>query len=83
MGVLAEYLAFRGGLSQDILLFLTTGVLGGFTTFSTFSLDAISPWERGQWATAAAYIAISLVLSLTGLVAGLAIVRFLVQAQAA
>lgn len=83
MGILAEYFAFRGGLPQEIRLFLTTGVLGGFTTFSTFSLDAISLWQRGQCASAVTYVTISLILSLTGLAAGLAIVRFLVQAQAA
>lgn len=81
MGVLAEYFAFRSGVSQEIRLFLTTGILGGFTTFSTFSLDTISLWERGQWATAATYVAVSLVLSLAGLFAGLAIIRFLAQGQ--
>lgn len=83
MGILAEYFAFRSGVSQDIRLFLTTGMLGGFTTFSTFSLDAISLWERGQWATAAAYVAVSLVFSLAGLFVGLAIVRLLVHGQTA
>lgn len=81
MGVLAEYFALRGGFSQEVRLFLTTGMLGGFTTFSTFSLDAISLWERGQWGNAAAYVAISLVLSLAGLFAGLAIIRFLAHGQ--
>ncbi len=76
MGILAEYFALRGELPQEIRLFLTTGILGGFTTFSTFSLDAISLWEQGQWGAAVAYVASSLVLSLGGLVAGLAIVRF-------
>jgi CrcB protein len=83
MGLLAEYFAFRSGVSQEIRLFLTTGILGGFTTFSTFSLDAISLWERGQWATAAAYVAVSLVFSLAGLFVGLAIVRLLAQGQTA
>jgi len=83
MGILAEYFAFRGELPQEIRLFLTTGILGGFTTFSTFSLDAVSLGERGEWGAAAAYVASSLVLSLIGLVAGLAIVRVLLQAQAA
>ncbi|MGV2184002.1 fluoride efflux transporter CrcB [Rhizobium rhizogenes] len=81
MGVLAEYFAFRNGVSQEIRLFLTTGILGGFTTFSTFSLDTISLGERGQWVTAAAYVAVSLVFSLAGLFAGLAIVRFFAQGQ--
>ncbi|CAN7338291.1 fluoride efflux transporter CrcB [Rhizobium sp. LjRoot258] len=83
MGVLAEYFAIRGGFSQELRLFLTTGMLGGFTTFSTFSLDSISLWERGQWGAGAAYVAFSLLLSLGGLCAGLAIVRFLAQGQPA
>lgn len=83
IGILAEYFAFRSGVSQETRLFLTTGILGGFTTFSTFSLDAISLWERGQWGTAVAYVAISLVLSLAGLFAGLATIRFLAQGQTA
>lgn len=82
MGILAEYFAFRGELPLEVRLFLTTGILGGFTTFSTFSLDAVSLWERGQWGVAAAYVATSLVLSLTGLVAGLTIIRVLFKAQA-
>ena len=83
MGVLAEYFAFRGGLAQDIRLFLTTGLLGGFTTFSTFSLDAVSLWERGQWWAAVVYAVLSLVLSLAGLLAGLTVIRLLLQGQAA
>jgi fluoride ion exporter CrcB/FEX len=53
------------------------GVLGGFTTFSAFSLETISMWERGEAAGAAAYVAASVVLSLIGLVAGMALVRSL------
>jgi CrcB protein len=83
MGILAEYFAFRGGLSHDVRLFLTTGFLGGFTTFSTFSLDAISLWERGQWGIAATYVVASLVLSLGGMLAGLTVIRFLLQGQPA
>lgn len=83
MGVLAGYFAFRGELPQEARLFLTTGLLGGFTTFSTFSLDAISLWERGQWLTAATYVAASLALSLLGLVAGLMLARIVTQGQAA
>lgn len=44
MGILAEYFAFRGELPLEVRLFLTTGILGGFTTFSTFSLDAVRLW---------------------------------------
>jgi CrcB protein len=58
-------------------LFLATGVLGGFTTFSAFSLDAVLLYERGQLGTAGAYVVVSVVASLAGLFAGLFIVRAL------
>jgi len=79
MGVLAAWLAIRAGegWSQPLRLFLTTGILGGFTTFSAFSLDAALIWERGQIGLAAAYVAASVVLSIAGLLAGLALIRTL------
>ena len=75
MGVLAEGFALRGAVGHPGRLFLTTGVLGGFTTFSTFSLDAISLYERGEIAAAAGYVIASVVAALAGLFAGLALVR--------
>src|SRR6476469_8077974 len=80
MGLLAGWLAFKAeqGWSQPLRLFLTTGVLGGFTTFSAFSLDAVLIWERGQLGLAGAYVAASVALSIAGLVAGLAAIRSLV-----
>lgn len=76
MGLLAAWFATRLSTgTQDMRLFLMTGVLGGFTTFSAFSLDAVNLWERGAQSAAIAYIAASLFLSLFGLVAGLALVR--------
>lgn len=77
MGVLAGWLAFKAGegWSQSLRLFLTTGILGGFTTFSAFSLDAVLLWERGEAGIAVAYIAASVLLSIAGLVAGLSLVR--------
>jgi CrcB protein len=75
MGVMAEYFALRGGLPQHARLFLTTGILGGFTTFSTFSLEAILLYERGQFGSAALYMLASVTLSLLGLALGLALVR--------
>lgn len=77
MGVLAGWLAFRAGegWSQGARLFLATGVLGGFTTFSAFSLDAVLLWERGASAAAAGYVVASTVLSIAALFAGLALVR--------
>ncbi len=48
MGLIAEYFALKTGLPQRMRLFLTTGILGGFTTFSAFSLEAALLYERGQ-----------------------------------
>jgi CrcB protein len=56
-------------------LFLTTGILGGYTTFSAFSLDAALLYERGEAGLAAVYVLASVVVSITGLFAGLALVR--------
>jgi CrcB protein len=80
MGVLIEMLALKTGASQNWRLFLTTGLLGGFTTFSAFSLDAALLYERGQLGGAVLYVLASMVLSLAALAAGLLIVR---QATAA
>jgi len=71
MGCAVGWFAFRGHASQDVRLFLTTGLLGGFTTFSTFSLDAALLYERGQHWLAVAYILASVLLSLAGLFAGM------------
>ena len=75
MGMLAAWFAFKGDASQHWRLFLTTGVLGGFTTFSSFSLDVAVLYERGATGLAATYVALSLVLSVLGLFAGLTLVR--------
>jgi CrcB protein len=76
MGLLIGLLARNGSESGAALrLFLATGVLGGFTTFSAFSLDAVTLWERGAAGQAAAYAVGSVVLSILALAAGLAAVR--------
>ena len=75
MGLLIGYFAFKGGASQHWRLFLTTGILGGYTTFSAFSLDTILLYERGELALATLYVALSVALSLGGLMAGMALVR--------
>ena len=77
MGLAAGWLAFKSsaGWSQNARLFGMTGILGGYTTFSAFSLDVALLWERGQVLAAALYIAGSVALSILGLFAGLAIVR--------
>jgi fluoride exporter len=78
MGLIAEYFALKSGLPQHWRLFLTTGILGGFTTFSAFSLEAALLYERGQIVNAAIYVIGSVVLAIAGLFVGLAIVRALV-----
>ena len=77
MGLLAGYFAFRAELPQELRLFLMTGVIGGYTTFSAFSLDAVLLWERGEWLMASGYAAGSVLFSIFGLVAGLALMRAL------
>jgi fluoride exporter len=76
MGVLAGWFAFKAsGGGEGLRLFLATGILGGFTTFSAFSLDAVVLWERGAVGAAFLYVLGSVILSILGLVAGLALVR--------
>lgn len=75
MGLLAGYFAFRGEASQTWRLFLMTGVLGGYTTFSAFSLDALLLYERDHAGLAALYVGSSVVLALAGVVVGMALTR--------
>jgi CrcB protein len=77
MGLLVGYFAFRSGVPQHWRLFLTTGILGGYTTFSAFSLDTALLYERGELALAALYVLLSVALAIGGLFAGLALVRYL------
>ena len=79
MGLIVAWLAFRAGAgwTQHTRLFLTTGFLGGFTTFSAFSLDVALLWERGAHGLAAGYVAASVVLSIAGLFLGMWLVRAL------
>lgn len=80
MGLLVGWLAARAGGSGNALrLFLATGFLGGFTTFSAFSLDVATLWERGALATAALYAGISVAASILALFAGLLAMRALVS----
>ena len=77
MGVIAGWFALRGHGGQMTSLFLTTGVLGGFTTFSAFSLDAALLWERGQTGGAALYVLGSVFAAIVSVFAGLAAMRSL------
>lgn len=76
MGLIAGYFALKGEASQSWRLFLTTGILGGFTTFSAFSLDAALLYERGALLQAAFYVLGSVVLSLAGVAVGLMLMRW-------
>lgn len=76
MGLLAGWLArFSGGGGENLRLLLGVGVLGGFTTFSAFSLETMSMIERGQMGGAFAYVALSVVGAIAALALGLFIQR--------
>ena len=75
MGVLAELGALAWQPSPDLRVFLTVGILGGFTTFSTFSLDVALLIERHNWAMAALYVGLSVALSVGALFGAMAVVR--------
>jgi CrcB protein len=77
MGLVAGYLALKGDAAQSWRLFLMTGILGGYTTFSAYSLDAAILYERGEIGLALFYVIGSVVFSIAGLFAGLALVRHL------
>ena len=76
MGLLAGYFAYRTGIPQHLRLFLTTGILGGFTTFSAFSLDAALLIERHAYGHAAAYVAATVFIGLAALFAGILVFQF-------
>ncbi len=77
MGLLVEAMALKLNVGNEMRAFLTTGILGGFTTFSAFSRDFALLVERKALATAGLYAAGSVLLSLAAIFAGLAVVRAL------
>ncbi|NEI07309.1 fluoride efflux transporter CrcB [Rhizobium leguminosarum] len=77
IGVFAELIARKFNASVELRLLLITGFLGGFTTFSAFSLDAISLFERGETVAGGIYIAASVGFSMAAVIAGLATMRAL------
>lgn len=77
MGLLAELFLVKGGGSQEFRLFLTTGLLGGFTTFSAFSLEAALMWQRSDYVALGSYVTASVLLSIAALFVGMAAVRAL------
>lgn len=77
MGFLAAYFLMRTGSSQGLRLFLTTGILGGFTTFSAFSLDAALMWQKGEWSAFGTYVLGSVLVSIMALFLGMSVARVL------
>jgi len=77
MGLIVEASALKLNLSPELRAFLTTGILGGYTTFSTFSLDSALLLQKGQYGLAAFYVIGSVALSILALFAGLWIIRAL------
>lgn len=75
MGLLIAWLARRSAGDTELRLLLATGFLGGFTTFSAFSLDAVSLYERGALTAAAAYVIASVTVSILALFGGLWLAR--------
>ncbi len=75
MGCLIAWLARRSSGDADLRLLLATGFLGGFTTFSAFSLDAVTLYERGALTAAAAYVIASVTVSILALFGGLWLAR--------
>ena len=77
MGMLITLMALKWNVGNELRAFLTVGLLGGFTTFSAFSLDFATLVERGESLIAAGYVAASVVLALAGIFVGMHLVRAL------
>ncbi len=75
MGLLTGYMTYKGMLPLNLKAFLVTGLLGGFTTFSAFSLDFVLLIEKGKWAHALLYALASVSLSILALLGGIALMR--------
>ncbi|HEU4986541.1 MAG TPA: fluoride efflux transporter CrcB [Rhizobiaceae bacterium] len=77
MGLVIEWLARRTGASNELRLFIATGILGGFTTFSAFSLDFATLWERGAIGIAMLYALVSVIGAIAALFAAFWMMRAL------
>lgn len=75
MGLLTGWLAVQGNAPQALRLFIATGILGGFTTFSTFSLETVLLYERGQAGLAVAYVAASVAVGVAALFIAMRLAR--------
>ena len=79
LGALVQTIAHVGDIGGDFRAFMVIGVLGSFTTFSAFSLDAVTLFQRGDTVSAAFYVMGSVVLAIAGFAAGLTAVKWAVQ----
>jgi CrcB protein len=79
MGIVVEIILHKFDGSTALRSFFATGVLGGFTTFSAFSLDFAQLFERGEYGLAMTYLTVSVVGSILALFAGLAMARMALQ----
>lgn len=79
MGLVVGVITARAGATAapELRLFLATGVLGGFTTFSAFSLEAFDLWQRGAIGLSVLYVALSVLLSIAALAGGFALATVL------
>lgn len=75
IGIVVELIVRKFDGSPALRLFLMTGIIGGFTTFSTFALDTVALMEKGQLATAIVYVLVSVIVSLCAVFAGLSLIR--------
>jgi len=75
LGALIEISALAWSPSEEMRAFLAAGVLGAFTTFSTFSMDTVVLWERGEFVGAGIYVVCSVALGVCGLIAGMSVFR--------
>ena len=82
IGVLTELMAMLWSASTEMRLFLVVGILGGFTTFSSFSLEVAVLYTRCQWMLCATYLSSSIVFSIAAFFFGLAVVRHMVASAA-
>jgi CrcB protein len=81
LGFLATWTFETAGVSAEVRALLTTGLCGGYTTFSTFSLETFALAEEGQWPRVGAYVALSVVVSIVAAAAGVSAARHLVLAR--
>ena len=75
MGILIALLALKYSVSNEMRGFLAIGVLGGFTTFSSFALDVVYLYEKKQYLASAGYMSVSVICSILALFSGLALAR--------